>query len=264
MTAQKNRKISRNYTDPHHPRHAFSDFPSDKPAQKRPIKLVSYNIRFSKQIKRAVSLFLEHPQLQDADIICLQEMDPEGVNLFSKTFRYNYVYYPAVVHPHHNRDFGNAILSKWPIQEDHKIILPDTPRQRLQRIAVFSKISIHGKNIFIINVHMKVFMKPDRRSDQIDFVIRSLPSLAKHTIIAGDFNTFNKKHHRSILGCFSKAKFTHASQGIGWTHKHWTTLNRKHSLDHVFTKGFKPVESGKILHRKASDHMPIWTILKWS
>ena len=122
-----------NYTHPYKPRYASLNAVCEKRKFDGIIKVITYNIKLSKKIDKAAQLLAQHDDLNDADIICLQEMDPAGVKHIAHALKYNYVYYPAILHPRSEKDFGNAILSKWPIVSDQKIILPKIGTGRLQR-----------------------------------------------------------------------------------------------------------------------------------
>lgn len=189
-------------------------------------------------------------------------MDSKGAETIAKMLKYNYIYYPAVVHPSNNRDFGNAILSKWPIVTDRKIILPHLDPHHLQRIAVYASIAINNLRIHVFSVHMKVLLKPQYRKDQIKHLIESIPKRSKYCIIAGDFNTFTKVSRKAILPPLQKSNFLHASKQAGWTYKHWYLLRKKSLLDHIFSKGMTIVSAGKIVDNTPSDHLPIWAKLE--
>lgn len=262
MISRLRDRFKHNYTDPQAPRHVSHDLASPKSTNTETIKIISYNIHFARKVDRAIDLFKQDNHLHDADIICLQEMDPEGVERMAKDLRYNYVYYPAVLHPRHRKDFGNAILTKWPILNDKKIILPDVPRQRLQRIAVFATIQLPQRKILVFCVHMKVFMKPNHRSDQIDCLLKAVAKDIPYCIVAGDFNTFTEANRKAILDPFTNANFQLATEEVGWTYKRWYLLNREHYLDHIYTKGLKVIQTGKVINRTPSDHLPIWVELK--
>src|SRR5260370_42537525 len=71
----------------------------------------------------------------------LQEMDAPATQRIAAAMGMAYVYYPAGVHPRTHRDFGNAILSRWPITADQKLLLPHLGRLRHgQRIATVASI----------------------------------------------------------------------------------------------------------------------------
>jgi endonuclease/exonuclease/phosphatase family metal-dependent hydrolase len=62
--------------------------------------------------------------LQGADIILLQEMDEAGTEHVARELAHNYVYYPASVPFMQGRNLGNAVLSRWPLTQPHKLLLP--------------------------------------------------------------------------------------------------------------------------------------------
>ena len=88
------------------------------------VKIVTYNIKLGEKIKVASQELNKRLALKDTDILLLQEMDPIGMEKIAKSFGFNFVYYPTVRHSKNNKDFGNAILSKWAITDHKKVILP--------------------------------------------------------------------------------------------------------------------------------------------
>ena len=254
-------KSSRNYPELDGPRYAKPE--KHAPAEhKQIIRVVTYNIQYAWRVKKAVSLLEKNNNLNHAEILCLQEMDEHSVEHIAQHLHYNYVYYPAVRHPRHNKNFGNAILSKYPIISDKKIILPYFDKKKLQRIAVSAVINIGENKIQVICLHMKVFLKYSYRSMQIRKILENILPKQKHCIIAGDFNTFTKKGYQASIDPVVEDGYTLATHNLGWNYKHWYLLNKKSTLDHIFTKGFEVKSTGKVLGRKASDHIPLWVELK--
>lgn len=251
-----------NYTHPDKPRYASLNALEEKRRFNGSIKIVTYNIKLSKKIDKATALLDQHDDLNGADIICLQEMDPAGVKHIANTLKYNYVYYPAILHPRSEKDFGNAILSKWPIVSDQKIILPKVGTGRLQRIAVDAVIVINNVKISVVCVHMKVYASRLARRIPIDHILTAIDPSITHCIIAGDFNTFTKSNCKAIFEPFKEANFQLVTEQLGSTYKYWYLLNKKASLDHIFIKGMNVVNAGKVANRKPSDHIPIWGRLK--
>jgi len=251
-----------NYKHPREPRYISHHPPSPIREFKGTLRVISYNIKHSRKIHKAIELLSNHAELDNADIICLQEMTPIGVKRIAETLHYNYIYYPAILHPRIEDDFGNAILSKWPICDDEKIILPQLGRGPLQRIAVKATLKIEHTQVTVFSVHMKVFVWQHLRRVPIDIMLNSLEPDTKHCIVAGDFNTFSQSSCQTILEPFQTSGFQLATEKIGWTYKHWYLLNKKSTLDHIFTKGMHVVQAGKVIDRTPSDHMPIWGELK--
>ncbi len=256
------KRAKSNYTDPHKPRYVGFDLSDLSLLSRKTIRVVSYNIKFSQKIPHAIRILRKHEKLHRADIICLQEMTLEGVQEIANTLRYNYVYYPASVHPKIKNDFGNAIFSKWPVIDDKKFILPQIRTKALQRIAVEATLKINDKLIRVYSVHMDVFLGPNSRQNQMIKLVESIPKHIRHCIVAGDFNTFTKAQRVAVVDPFLQEDFLVATEKIGWTFKHWFLLNKKTSLDHILTKGLSIINSGKINDRTASDHLPIWVELQ--
>lgn len=251
-----------NYTHPNKPRYASLNAITEKRAFNGTIRVITYNIKLSKKIDKATQLLAQHDDLNGADIICLQEMDPAGVKQIANTLKYNYVYYPAILHPRSEKDFGNAILSKWPIISDQKIILPKVGTGRLQRIAVYATILINSIKISVACIHMKIFAGRLQRRIPIDHVLASLDPAINHCIVAGDFNTFTKSNCEAIFEPFHEADFQLVTDAVGSTYNYWYLLNKKTSLDHIFVRGMDIVNTGKVANRNPSDHIPIWGKLK--
>src|SRR6185503_3108455 len=236
----------RNYTHPEKPRYAHLEIATAPPAATNKFKIVSYNIKYSKKVKAAINLLSTHEDLKDCDIICLQEMTSDAVVAIAKGLQYNYVFYPAVLHPVLGKDFGNAVLSRWPVIKDEKVILPHMDPRKSQRVVVNVTVQINDKIVVVSCVHLKVLLKPTNRGAQTAQLLASLPKRSDHFIIAGDFNTFSKANNRAILEPFIEADFIPATAGLGWSHQHWTLLNKKSQLDHIFVKGLNILRTGKV------------------
>lgn len=251
-----------NYTHSHKPRYASHCVSTPEAHRGSQIKVVSYNIRFSKKIDQAIKTLKTNPKVGNADIILLQEMDPVGVEKMAHSLGFNYVYYPASVHPAAGKDFGNAVLSKWPFLSDRKIILPKPKTKKLQRIAVEATLMICNKKITVYSIHLDIFLNASQRALQLTQLIQDKPS-SDYYVFAGDFNTFTESNRNAVTKAFKEANFELATRDAHWTYRHWYLLNKKSCVDYVFTSGMQVIESGKITNHKASDHHPIWAELKF-
>jgi len=162
-------------------------------------------------------------------------MDNAGTYTISKYLDYNYLYYPASINGS-GKDFGNAILSRWPIEKYKKVILPhESPWNKRRRIAVTGIINMGDTKILATSVHIETpVLETEYRIDQADSLLRSIPEDFKH-------------------------KFDWVTSNIGWT-KDFLSI-KKVSLDHIFVKGMRQVESGKFTGTEASDHLPVWATL---
>jgi endonuclease/exonuclease/phosphatase family metal-dependent hydrolase len=256
-----------NFSDPYTPRYAqLKQAPERNEPGKKIIKVVSYNIDLCKKTASILKFLQEDPRLADADIICLQEMNLEGLELLASTLKYNYVYYPVAIHPGNHKEFGQAILTKWPIESDQKILLPFSFCDRylkIQRCAVGARISINGVKVWVLCAHLGVIISPAHRQEQVRRMIAALPPEANRCIIAGDFNTYARIHTTAVTKTMDEAGFNLATKNTGWTYKYWYLLNHKTALDYIFFKGMELIGAGKIADRSRSDHLPIWADFKY-
>ena len=67
----------------------------------------------------------------------------------------NAVYFPSGVHPKHQRDFGCALLSPWPLVEPRKLVLPHGARgSGLRRSATSATVLRGATRIRAYSVHL--------------------------------------------------------------------------------------------------------------
>lgn len=250
------------YTQNNKPRFASSHVIHKKQLPPEFLKIVTYNIKFADRIDEAIELLQSHEELRDADFVFLQEMDTAGVEQIATLLGYNYVYYPTSKHPYHQKDFGNAILSKWPLVEDEKIIFGPSRYVSRQRVAVRARAQVYDKSIELFNVHMHVKIKPHERAARLKTLIEKSKEESDYVIIAGDFNTYWPRESRYVREVLINHNFEWATSEVDWTFRHWVFLNKAYVLDYIFTRGFEILEVGAVEDRSASDHIPVWSVLK--
>ena len=255
-----------NFSDFETPRYSGDFAPSLSTAPEE-INVVTFNIEFAEKIEEAIEELGSSENLMSADVILLQEMDETGTEAIAKALEYNYVYYPS------NRNFdgklfGLAILSKWPIVEDEKIILPHKPNNERQRIAISANVMTGSQSIRIYNIHTATFtLSRSKRREQFRTVITHLEELeaiqrVDHVLIAGDFNTNDSNDIDYLVEFYGAEGFLWASEEVGATYQIIGGL-AKYSLDHAFIRGFDFVDAGKNTETLSSDHLPIWMKLRF-
>ncbi|MDH3724352.1 MAG: endonuclease, partial [Thermoleophilia bacterium] len=79
------------------------------------LRVVSWNIRFGEEIEAALGVLHSSDAVKGSDLLLLQEMDEEGVDAIARSLGHNYVYGAATVHSRTGKNFGNAVLSPWPL-----------------------------------------------------------------------------------------------------------------------------------------------------
>ena len=225
------------------------------------LKVVSWNLNFATRVDQAVEAFRRVDKLQDADLILLQEMDEESAERMAQSLGYNYVYYPAAVHRRHNRKFGNAIFSKWPLLETQKVPLSESlGGLKHNRIAVRALIDLGDYQISAYSVHMDmVWMLPGQNETQLDFLVRRVWEEEVATVIGGDFNSWSPGSIRTLDERFDEIGLVRVSQGTGPTIKTYGGVRL--TLDHIFASSVFESTAGVWQQLDVSDHSAIWAIL---
>ncbi len=250
------------YTDPIQPIYSKSVLsPVSAPKGNIILKIVSYNIEHAKKVDRAIEILQNEEPLKDADILCLQEMDQPGIEKIADQLGYGYIYYPSVRHYFTKKDFGNAILSRWPLSKSKKYVLPAGGLTQMQRIMISANVTVGDKDIAAYCLHDDVYLSAYTKRDMAKFVLNIIPDDVDYAIVAGDFNTFSRRAEKTVEKEFQNAGFTAATPNVKWTSKHWYLFNKKAKIDHIYSYNMEVVDSGVVLNRSASDHMPIWTKL---
>jgi endonuclease/exonuclease/phosphatase family metal-dependent hydrolase len=255
--------VIKNYSDPERPEFS-GNFATETPSFDGSIRVVTFNIELGKNVDQAIEELGTASELMDADIILLQEMAEDGVSKIAQSLSYNFVYYPSSLHYKHEKNYGNAILSKWPIKDYRKLVLPyENPMNKQIRIAALATIVIEDFEILTYSVHTEMFwLGGKKKLDQVDSILRSVAEHFDHVIIGGDFNTNTENGLRETEKMFTQAGFIRVSKGVGSTSKVNILGMTDYELDHIYTKGFTLINNGKFEDSQSSDHYPVWVTLQ--
>ncbi len=178
----------------------------------------------------------------------------------------NAVYFPSGIHPKHERDFGCAILSPWPLEEPRKIVLPHGARvSGLRRSAVSAVVVRGAQRVRVYSLHLPspLAISGGSRKAELRALAADATSAEGPVVIAGDFNSHGKVEE------LAKAGFHWVTRDLGDTAR-LRVLGiglGGLSYDHVLTRGLRPMPGPGAMgivpdNRGASDHMPIWAVLE--
>jgi endonuclease/exonuclease/phosphatase family metal-dependent hydrolase len=240
-----------NHVDPSGPRFVGAARAATAPgiANGQTLHVASFNVQLNVALSRALDVFNEHAELHRADVVLLQEMDAHGTELIATVLGMHWAYYPA--REANGRGLGNAVLSRWPIIDDAKLILPHTSLiGATQRIATAVTIRVGDTPVRIYSLHLAtpVQQRPAQRLDQVMTVLRDAAKYS-HVIVGGDFNSATLP--RRV-----------AEAGYAWPTRDGPRTTRFSRVDHILYKGFATSNSGAAGtvadNRGASDHLPVW------
>ncbi|HSG09005.1 MAG TPA: endonuclease/exonuclease/phosphatase family protein [Longimicrobiales bacterium] len=240
------------YPDPVGPRF-FEPLPGPPPEAtwRDTLLVVSFNVENSQEIDSALAVLTTEPDLSGPDIVLLQEVDEHAARRMAAMLSMGFIYYPAILRKATGRNFGNAVLSRWPVVDDEKLILPHLAIfGRTQRIATAATVQVGSTAIRVYSVHLATppnLALPERQ-DQMRAVLRDA-ARHPHVIIGGDLNG-------GSLGNLA------VERGFAWPTRDGPRTVLFGRWDHIFFKGLLAPDhgaSGTIRdNRGASDHLPVW------
>ncbi len=248
-----------NYTDPFGPLYWYvsTESPTYHGQQ---IVVISYNIELGKKLDQVIREMGEDSIWLSADIILLQEAELPGIVQIAQGRSLNYVYYPSAVHSKRKTAFGNAILSRWPLKDPTKIVLPHfEPLRRQNRIGTAATVMVGERDIRVISAHTEMFrMGLGDRLDQIDSLASAIDNNFTYIVVGGDFNTVLHQVLQRFDRSFERIGMLRASEGVASTADVGPLGIIGLHLDHIYTKGFVITGSGVLTETRASDHHPVW------
>lgn len=201
----------------------------------------------------------------DPDIVGLQEVDKhfssrsnwedQGKYLAEKldmhyAYGVNLNYDPVSQSPGMaNRQYGTAILSKYPIEAFENYYLDSFEKE--QRGLLKTSIQVDGVPVHFYTTHLG--LTPEERTVQVQQVMQHMSQHKEPSIIVGDFNAWSiSKAMKPLLSeywdAFAKKSFANTS-------------NSKfpyQRIDYILAKADRvQFSSQKVIRTKASDHLPI-------
>ena len=244
-------RTGRNYPSPDGPRYAGDPLARVDAGRGDTLRIVSFNIEYARQVDSAAVLLAKDAALRDADIILLQEMDAPGTRRIAEALGMWHVYYPAIHRLRADQDFGNAVLSRWPIVSDAKLTLPHTSRYAgTQRIATAATIRAGSTLVRVYSAHLgtPADISAGSRREQMRTILADAAGFDR-VVIGGDMNS-------GSVGEVARAA------GYAWPTEHGPRTTLLGRWDHIFMRGFVMPDSnssGTALSAKGlSDHVPVW------
>ncbi len=199
----------------------------------------------------------------NADIVTLQEVNrgwnlSGGIDLFAY-LRWRLPQYQVVFGPMDTALYGNAILSRYPITESGTGALPRTTSV-LARGYVWASLAAPGGPLLVTSTHFTSYEGFDaERIAQADAYVVFWAGRPR-SVLAGDYNSHPED--ASIARLISAGLIdAPASVGLGKEFT-YSSGDPHERIDYVFVSpDIRPV-SARILEGTASDHRPVFVILR--
>lgn len=221
---------------------------------KNEYKAITYNIHggLTKSGTPSLNEITDLLQKEDADFIALQEVDKynsrsnyqDQIRRLGKALDMEYVFGSNI-----NlimTEYGNAILSKYPILDWGKIELAyeNEPRSML-----WAKVKTNDGILYVTSVHLG--LDKEKRTEHFGIIEDFVNSIDEPVIVMGDFNSLpdNQSFSQFRSRVTGKLHFEDVPTYI---------KNQPIQIDYIFGKGINEIETYNI-PSNASDHYPLIT-----
>jgi len=235
--------------------------PTPDVADPSTLRVITWNIEFAHHTLRALRAIEQHDAEEHIDIMLLQEMDERGTAEIADQLDLNYAYVALSVHPQSDRNFGNAILSPWPLADAEVTPLPHVaPVQGQPRAILGTTVSHPSGDVRAYSVHTETpVLSHRRRLRQFVTIGETVARRADlPVLLGGDFNTASTRSVRAVATELEGRSLRRISAEAGPTFR-WA--GRSFELDHLFVRGLCDSTIGRLSDHAASDHDALWADL---
>jgi len=271
----------------------------EKPDDTSTFRLMSYNVHMFRSFDETKKVDNKRKILEiftevSPDIICIQEFytrkkgKDDIRQALIKELGYSHHYFQPVAHNDYDA-YGIAIFSKYPIKKTGT--LPINVNKKIVNRVLYADIQKNGKMLRVYNVHLQSigFKERDyefiknistnmdeelastkriggrlknafiKRSEQVNLLYEHIRKCEIPYVVAGDFNDTPLSF--SVNKIAGEMQNTFVRKGRGWG----VTYNGdfpNFQIDYIMASKDFEVTGYKIIHKKLSDHFPIWSDLK--
>jgi len=239
-------------------------------------RVVSYNIRWRSgdDLKKLIKLFREDPEIGNATILGLQEVDRQkkrsGNSHVAKQIADELgMYYawaaPPTVKESDEEETGVAMLSVYPMTDVRRLVLPGEGPNGRRRVALGATLQLHNDQKWrVYSAHAETRISMDKKIEQIKSI---LDDLAKYpadmpAIVLGDLNTWQADAETRTIKVFSEAGMRTPFGSQNTFRRRILVVPIEFRLDWVWLRGLEASSYGIDRKIEISDHWPLWTTVK--
>jgi endonuclease/exonuclease/phosphatase family metal-dependent hydrolase len=239
------------------------------------LKIISYNIRWRSgdDLKKIIKLLHEDPEIGNASILALQEVDRNkkrsGRNNTAKIIAEELGMHYAWAAPPSPKETdeeetGVAILSVYPLSELERIVLPHAGPNRRRRAAIGATVEIENRRWRIYSAHAETRIGFGKKLEQFKAVLTDLARYPAEmpAVIMGDFNTWEPGKHGKVSKLFTDAGMKTPFGGQKTFRQKILLVPIEFRLDWIWLRGLEPATFGIDRGVEISDHWPLWTNIK--
>lgn len=233
------------------------DGPQDTMESVNGFKVMSFNIHHGKDkfgfytLDKIGKLIMDH----QVDIVGLQEVDKyvvrskfeDQVKKIASETSMHYAFGSNVQWM--GAEYGNAILSRFPIESYQNVRLPGLHEKRG---LLISKIRVGDKSINFLVTHLGLTREEKKR--QFGVLHKYVEYLGENTILVGDFNS--RADHEGIQNL--KYYLLDAASGSEHYGQHtYDGIVMKTRIDYIFVSPDMKITDYQVIDTNISDHLPV-------
>lgn len=239
------------------------------------IKILQYNIRWRSgdDLKTLIKLFRSDPEIGNAKILALQEVDrhkkrsgnSNTAKLIADELGMHYVWAaPPSPKPTDEEETGVALLSVYPLTEVQRIVLPHKGPGGRQRVALGATVEIENQRWRVYSAHTETRIPVGKKLEQFKAVLDDLARYPANmpAIIMGDLNTWEPNADGKTSKFFLDAGLKTPFGGQATFKRRVLFVPIELKLDWVWLRGLEAASFGIDRKVEVSDHFPLWTNLK--
>ncbi len=242
---------------------------AQKQAGARPLRIVSYNIHHAEgtdgkfDLERIAKVIKE----QRPDLVAVQEVDVKtrrssGIDQAAELAKLTGMHYAfGRFMDYRDGEYGQMVLSKFPILMQRNLALPKGPEPRAA-LVIDVEVPCGDSKVPMTLVACHFYATEAERSAQAQRVIEHLkPEIdaGKAIVLAGDLNSTPGSKPMEIL----TEHWTDPTARID--RRTWPSIRPRVEIDHILYRPaarFEFVKSKVIVEKVASDHRPVVTVLE--
>ncbi len=237
------------------------------------LRVLTYNIQHCRSFLEKeweqidFSLFAESIRCFDPDIVGLNEVRGEGespqyraqAELLAGMLGYRYYFAPAIYVPN-GGPYGNAILSKLPLEHPETVMIPDPVRDPDRshyetRCIAKATLPVAG-GLTLLVTHFG--LQPEEAKNAVDTVCAEVEKTAFPVILTGDFN---QKPESPLLRPI-RAMLTDTADAFSRPLLSYPSDVPYEKIDYIFTSKQIKTVFATIPQMIVSDHRPYLAVLE--
>ena len=230
------------------------------------VNVMSFNIYHGVGLDGVLDLERTAKVITDAgaEIVGIQEVDrywssrsdfQDQAKELADILGYHYVYGANLDHSPaegqvENRQYGTAILSKYPIIDSENIHLDSFGNE--QRGLLRAKINVRGIHVNFYNTHLGLSV--EERISQVQEVIDISSSFEGPNVLVGDLNA--EPHSEEFQLLLDEGNFVDVFEGLDNADT-FPVENPIKRIDFILTSPSVEASNQEVIFTEASDHLPV-------